>query len=115
VRIDLEAKPDNVRPVTLPTLEGSTPRHQLSVQSLLTVGPRLQIDPAYRYVSARAALGIPAYHTADLRVGVQLRPGMELTIVGQNLFDPRHPEWARDPGPTVEIRRSAYVRLTLRK
>jgi hypothetical protein len=66
--------------ITLPILEGSTPRHQVTVQSLLTVGRGVQIDPTYRYVSAREAMSIPSYHTADLRIGATLSPGFELSL-----------------------------------
>jgi hypothetical protein len=38
--------------------------------------------------------------------------GLSLQVVGQNLLHAHHAEWARDPGPTVEIKRAAYVRLT---
>jgi len=33
---------------------------------------------------------------------------MEFSLVGQNLFQPDHVEYAGDPGP-VAIRRSAYA------
>jgi iron complex outermembrane recepter protein len=114
LNVDLEARPENLRRQFLPILEGSTPTHHLSVQSLLALPNGIQVDPVYRYVSRRRALDIPAYHEADLRIGIPLTRGFELSVVGQNLLHARHPEWARDPGPTVEIRRSAYVRLTWR-
>jgi iron complex outermembrane receptor protein len=114
LNIRLEAKPDNTVQQTLPALAGGSPAHQVTLQSLLTFPGNIQVDPAYRYVSARAALSIPAYHTADVRVWLALTRGFEFSVVGQNLLDPHHPEWARDPGPTVEIRRSVYARLTWR-
>jgi iron complex outermembrane recepter protein len=113
--VNLEATAANGLRATLPTLEGGTPRHQVTLQALTTIARGIQIDPVYRYVSARTALGISAYHAADLRIGIPLPRGFEVAIVGQNLLDPRHPEWARDPGPTVEIERSAYVRLIWRR
>ena len=100
---------------TLPTLAGSTPRHQVVAQALVTGPWRMQIDPVYRYVSRRAALSVPAYHTADLRLAREVGGGLQLSVVGQNLLQPHHAEWARDPGPTVEIRRSVYVRVTWRR
>ena len=115
VGMDLKAKPENVQQATLPILQGSTPRHHLTIQSLLTLPGGVQIDPVYRYVSAREALDIPAYHTADVRLNVPLGRGFELSLVGRDLLQPHHAEWARDPGPTVEIRRSAYARLTWRR
>ena len=115
LRIDLEAKPANLRPVTLNTLSGSSPAHQVTLQSLLTLGRGVQLDPVYRYVSRRESLDVPAYHTADVRVGIPLGTRLQLSIVGQNLLQARHVEWARDPGPSVAIRRSVYARLTWRR
>lgn len=113
--IDLEPKPGNTFRQTLPALEQATPRHHVAVMPRLTVARGIEVDPTYRYVSARGAPVIEAYHAADLRVHVPLGGGLAVSIVGQNLFDPHHPEWARDPGPTVEIRRSVYARVTWRR
>jgi iron complex outermembrane receptor protein len=100
--------------VALPIFAGA-PRHHVTVQGLATLPRRIEVDPVYRYVSERAGQGIPAYHAFDLRVGIPLTRGFSLAIAGQNLFDGHHPEWLREPGPAVEIRRSAYVRLTWRR
>ena len=115
LRIDLEAKSGNLRPVTLSTLSGSSPAHQITLQTLLTFRHGVQLDPVYRYVSPRESLAVPAYHTADVRVGIPLGARLQLSIVGQNLLQARHVEWARDPGPNVAIRRSVYARLMWRR
>lgn len=114
--VDLRPTPEIPGPLTqLPVLEGSTPRHHVSIQSLITFAGGVQVDPVYRYVSARRSLDIPAYHTADLHLRVPLRQGLDLTVVGQNLLQNHHVEWARDPGPPVAIRRGVYARLTWRR
>jgi iron complex outermembrane receptor protein len=113
--IALDPEPVNTRPVTLPMLEGSTPRHRVVFQALLSLPRGIQIDPIYRFTSERRAPHVASYHAVDLHLGLPLGRGLELSVVGQNLFDPRHPEWARDPGPSVEIRRSVYARLTWRR
>jgi iron complex outermembrane receptor protein len=98
----------------LPALEGSTPRHQVVLQGLANpVGP-LQVDPIYRYVSARRAPSVPAYHALDVHVAWPFASGLELSVVGQNLLQAHHVEWTRDPGPAVAIRRAALVSLTWR-
>lgn len=113
--IALDPKPGNTLQLTLPMLAGSSPRHHVVIQPLLSVGRGIEVDPVYRYVSGRPAGGIDAYHAADVRVRVPLGRGFDVSVVGQNLFDAHHAEWARVPGPTVEIRRSAYARLTWRR
>jgi iron complex outermembrane recepter protein len=115
LHVDLEAKPGNVRPVTLAVLSGSSPAHQVTLQSLLTLPHGVQLDPVYRYVSRRGSIDVPAYHTADVRLGIPLGAQLQLSIVGQNLLQARHVEWAREPGPSVAIRRSVYARVTWRR
>jgi iron complex outermembrane receptor protein len=58
---------------------------------------------------------VPAYSTGDVRFGWRFRPQFELSLVGRNLLQPSHPEYGTDPGPLVEIRRSAYAKLTWTK
>jgi iron complex outermembrane receptor protein len=112
----LRPKGGNAQISVLPMLRGSTPHHEVTVQSLMTLPRGIQLDPIYRYVSARTGPApIPAYQTADVHLGIPVGRGFDLSIVGQNLLQPHHPEWARDPGPTVEIRRSAYARINWRR
>jgi iron complex outermembrane recepter protein len=59
-----------------------------------------------------AALHIASYSTGDVRLGWKVFPSIELSIVGQNLLQPRHFEFASDPGPNVGIKRSVYGKIT---
>jgi iron complex outermembrane receptor protein len=115
LHIDLRANAANTRPITLAGLQGSTPKHQIAIQALLTLPAGIRIDPAYRYVSSREGPTVPAYHEADIRVSVPLGRRLQFSVVGQNLLHPHHVEWARDPGPSVAIRRSLYARLSWRQ
>ena len=89
--------------------EGTAPRHQVRLQSRIDVG-EIELDQTYRYVGKLAYWDVPAYHALDLRLGWSPLPGLDLSIVGQNLLDAHHPEFTAVP---VEIRRNAYLRLTL--
>ncbi len=91
---------------------GSSPHHEVKIESHFDLSKRFELDPMYRYVSALASGPIPAYQTADLRFGWRFINHFELSVVGQNLFQPIHAEYAGDPGPLVFIRRSAYAKLT---
>ena len=54
---------------------------------------------------------VPAYLRLDARVSRQLKPGLELAVVGQNLLDARHAESAS--AELVEfaaVRRSVVLR-----
>jgi iron complex outermembrane receptor protein len=99
---------------TAPGIVGSSPQHQAWVQSSYDFSKRLEMDLTYRYVSALVASSqmIPAYSTGDVHFAWRFRPGWEWSVVGQNLLQPWHPEYAGDPGPVVGIVRNAYMKLT---
>ncbi len=46
------------------------------------------------------------------RVGRRLAEGMEFSVVGQNLLQPHHIEFYRDPLPNVGIERTVFAKLT---
>ncbi len=99
---------------TIPGIVGASPQHQAWVQSSLDLGKSLQLDLTYRYVSALVAPTqlVPAYSTGDVHFAWRFRPGWEWSVVGQNLLQAWHAEYAGDPGPLVGIVRNAYVKLT---
>jgi len=56
---------------------------------------------------------VPSYVTADLRLAWRPSPSLELSIVGQNLFDNQHPEFGAAAN-RQEIPRSVYGKVTWR-
>ena len=92
------------------SISGASPQHQVSMQSALDLSKKLQLDLTYRYVGALPALAVPAYSTGDVRLGWRFSRQLELSLVGQNLFQPWHLEYG--PPPSIGIVRSAYARLT---
>jgi iron complex outermembrane receptor protein len=100
---------------TIPGIERGSPKHEVMAQSVLDLGKKLQFDLSYRYISALQGLGIPAYSTADVRLAWRLRPDLEVSLVGQNLLQGRHLEYAADLGPNVAIERSGYLQFTWTK
>lgn len=95
------------------TYNGSSPKHQVVVQSMIDLPCKFQFDQAYRFISALTAQKVPAYQTADLHLS---RPIGNFLIegVGQDLFQPHHDEWGTgDPNqPPVGIERAGYVRIS---
>ena len=113
LHMDVYKAPHSLDIGTAPIIEGSSPQHQVSVQSAFDLSKRLQLDLAYRYVSVLPGLAVPAYSTGDARLGWRFSRQVDLSLVGQNLFQPRHLEYGdSEPGPSVAIRRSVYARLT---
>jgi iron complex outermembrane receptor protein len=96
-------------------IQGSSPQHQVTVQSGIDLSKKLQLDLTYRYISALPGQRVQAYSTGDARLGWQFSRQFELAFVGRNLFQPSHAEDGGDPGPLVGIRRSAYAKLTWRR
>jgi hypothetical protein len=47
-----------------------------------------------------------------VRLAWQMKPSVEVSVVGQNLFQPAHFEDVGDPNTTVAIVRSGYLKLT---
>ena len=90
---------------------GSSPRHEAVAQSSFDLAKRLQLDLIYRYVSALPAVSAPSYSTGDVRASWRFSRSFELWLVGRNLLQPWHVEYAGDAGGPIGIRRSGYVSL----
>jgi iron complex outermembrane recepter protein len=112
LHMNIGRSPNSTDVGTASGIEGSSPQHEAAVQLAVDFSKRFQGDFDYRYVSALPAQLVPAYSTADARFGWRISRQFELSIVGQNLFQPSHPEDGGDPGPLVLIKRNAYARLT---
>jgi len=96
---------------TVNSTRGSSPHHQVLVQSSLDLHKKFALDQSLRYVSALPAQGVAAYSTADVGFTWRARPGLNLSIVGQNLLQPHHAEFGGDPGSLVGIKRSIYLKI----
>jgi len=92
--------------------EGSNPRNQWSLRSAMNLGANRQFDIWVRHVSNLPAIAVPAYTAVDMRYAWKVRKDLELSLVGQNLFDSRHAEFVSDHMTTrnVELQRGAYVK-----
>ena len=85
---------------------GSTPRNQVYLQSGWNLNPCTALDMMFRYTDSLAR-GVPSYLVMDVRLGWEIRDGIELSVVGQNLLDSQHPEWIRPDGVT-EVESGVY-------
>jgi iron complex outermembrane receptor protein len=96
------------------TYDGSSPKHQVVLQSMVDLPGKFQFDQTYRFISALPAQKVPAYQTADLHLSRPLGGNFTLEAVGQNLFQPHHYEWGTGDlsQPLVGIERAGYVRLS---
>lgn len=93
--------------------EGDSPRDQLFARSSWTLPRGVAVDAAVRHVGALPNQQVPAYTSGDARLGWQASERLELSVVGQNLFDERHAEFGA-PASRREVERSVYARATCR-
>lgn len=110
VSLNFQDKSTHTKSSQVSSYEGSSPHNEANAQILFHLPRGFEFDPTYRYVGALPALGVNAYQTADARLGWHFVREFELSLTGQNLFQPRHAEF----GPVL-IERSAYAQITWRR
>ena len=111
----LHTRPGSSDVTTVASNEGSSPRHQLGLQSFMDLSGHIELSQTLRYVSPLAAQVTPGYETMDARIAWQVVPHLEFAVTGQNLLQPHHAEYGGDPGPLVGIKRNVFATLTWRK
>ena len=97
-----------------PGIVGSSPQNQVMAQSSFDLPKRIALDLMFRYVSALPGQAISAYSTGDVRLAWSVGRNLEFSVVGSNLLQPYHVEYASDPGPNVAIRRNLYGKVVWR-
>lgn len=81
--------------------DAASPQNQVSVLSTLDLPFSIQLDSFWRYVDTIRVNNqrIPSYVTFDVRAARRLTDSLELSLVGQNLWQPQHREFS--PGTAV--------------
>jgi iron complex outermembrane receptor protein len=92
---------------------GIDPKRSWRLRSSLDLARHSELDLVARYVSRRSFPDVPAYSAIDLRYAWHPRPGIELSVTGQNLFGEGHGELT-DVSTRTEIGRAVYVGFTTR-
>jgi iron complex outermembrane receptor protein len=93
--------------------EGSAPRRQWQIRSTFTPGARTNLSVAVFRVGALRGAEVPAYTRADVNAAWRLSDRLSLMVLGQNLLDPAHQEFADRTSLLLatEVPRSVSVRL----
>lgn len=79
------------------SFQGGFPRQQLFVRSLWDLSRQQRLDLTWRAVGPMEQRGVAGYGTFDLRWSRRLPGNSELSLVGRNLFGPRHREFGDQP------------------
>ena len=102
--------------------ETADPQNQVFLRSSMDLPWRTELDANFRWIDTvhNANLGatmpatIPAYAEVDVRLGWHATKNLEISVVGQNLLQPQHPE-SGVPGPAQEqIVRGVFGKVTYR-
>jgi iron complex outermembrane recepter protein len=104
------------RDATAATFDGNAPGVQWQARSVFSFARGVELDAMLFHAGALQNVGIAAYTRTDVRLQVPVARGLFLSLVGQNLFDPEHAEYAGVGAivtPTL-IPRSASISLAWR-
>jgi iron complex outermembrane receptor protein len=108
-RIDTATEPFSRDSIGATGLATSDPSHYWMLRSSYDLADGQELDVTLRRVGALAKPAVPAYTAVDLRYGWRIRKGLEVALIGQNLFDSHHAEFGAAPG------RHSYERNVLLK
>jgi iron complex outermembrane receptor protein len=109
----LRRSPGSLDP-TGPSALGNDPERTRLLRSTLNLGARGEFDLTLRHVSALPNPLVPAYTAIDVRFGWRLQPGLDLSLIIRNLFDPKHVEFGA-PAAQSEFGRAVLLKLVWRK
>jgi len=96
---------------------GGAPRHQFTLRTEFNLGRRVELDLWLRAVDQVRNVdrfSVPGYVTMDARIAWRPLERLELSLVGQNLFEDQHPEYLPEFINTTEseVPRSIYGKIT---
>ena len=113
--LQMQLHPDNSNITRDAADEGQSPHNQFHLRSYCNLSDDLELDFSLNYVDNLPEGNIAHYLRFDARLGWHIAKNTELSLVGQNLFDRRHPEFGAEAGQTqTEAERGLYMKLTHR-
>jgi iron complex outermembrane receptor protein len=93
----------------------TAPRNQLSFISVLDLPRNVKCTLWVRYVDNLPTFAeVSNYVTMDARIAWKPIPTLELSLVGQNLLEPKHKEFGADMFGNIsaDVERSMYGKMT---
>jgi iron complex outermembrane receptor protein len=94
-------------------LATADPEHYASLRSSWDLARGHELDLMLRWVGRLPGPAVPAYTAVDLRYGWNIGRGLELSLVGRNLLDPKHGEFSAASGRS-EYERALMLKLVWR-
>jgi iron complex outermembrane recepter protein len=97
------------------TFAGRAPEQQFNVRSSWQLPHNLEFSAAGYYVDELSGLAIPDYVRVDARLAWKPLENLEVSLVGQNLLDPHHPEFnGYVYQDNAQIPRSIYANVNVK-
>jgi iron complex outermembrane receptor protein len=87
---------------------GYDAQNMVLIQSIINLPGNLQFDVTGRYIDRLYGYTVPDYFSFDMRLAYEFKKVIELSLVGQNLWENRHIEYQ------FQIPRSIYGKITCR-
>jgi iron complex outermembrane receptor protein len=102
--------------MSLEHADGRSPQNQISLRSSVDLMKNVELYAWVRYVDRIASLDVPSYTTIDLHLRWKPLPGLELSVVGQNLLQDEHQEFYQAGWGTsaAAIPRGVYAKVVWR-
>lgn len=113
LQINLHADASSLDTRSAASIETASPRHQLVLRGAYDLQNDLQLDGTLRFVDklARPApLTVPAYTELSLGLAWRAQPGLDLSLVGQNLLHAHHAEQSTASLTVTEAERGVYLK-----
>lgn len=101
------------RDLTKGVSEGNDLRNMVKVRSYINATSRIEIDSFFRYYGSRPQPAVKAYRELDSRIGFRVRPGWDLSLIGNSLLHERHVEFLAGTAPET-YERSVSLRSVWR-
>jgi iron complex outermembrane recepter protein len=94
--------------------DGNNPKNQAYLMSSWDLPFKLEFDLMPRFVQQLQNINVPSYTTMDARLGWRPNDHWELSLVGQNLFQPHHLEFVGPFSIVSEVNRGVYAQAIYR-
>lgn len=111
--LELQIDPDSTDPISGDLLD-DTPEQQFFVQNSFNLPRNVEIDLTVRAVDSLEGLNVPGYVELDARLAWKPTEDLELALVGQNLLNSSHEEFASSFISTSNsaVQRGVYGKVT---
>lgn len=110
LKLDDDSIDDPATRVT--AIEGNDPEHQAFVRMGRNFSNRYELDVTLRYTGELPAQNVSSYTVADVRFAAHIKPNLEMSLVGQNLFGDHHYE--QRINLSTEVEDGVYAKLLWR-